>query len=81
MLNFFWDNSLDNTVIKSHVPSFKTGMLMSRFMSLVDISNGFQVQVRWKGLPDIEDTLIPIICIHLDDPEILNDLYKNKLRE
>lgn len=56
LLKFYSDSLLDDEFIMSHVLASETGMVVARLMGLTDSTNGLLVHVRWKGLPDSEDT-------------------------
>jgi len=77
-LKFYHDHSLGTDVIMSHVLSSETGMPVSRLLRLIDDPNGLMVQVRWRGLPDSEDTLEPISRVYEDVPELFLKLIERK---
>jgi hypothetical protein len=77
-LKFYSDRSLDATAIMSHVLSSETGMPVARLMRLVDSPDGLEVQGRWRGLPDVEDTLEPIGRVFEDVPQLLHKLLRRK---
>jgi hypothetical protein len=77
-LKLYSDRSLDTTAIMSHVLSSEIGMPVARLMRLMDSPDGLQVQVRWRGLADVEDTLEPIGRVVEDVPQLLRKLLRRK---
>ena len=77
-LKFYRDGSLNQEVILSHVLSSETGMPVARLLRLEDTEDGLHVVVRWKGLPDTEDTLEPIERVFEDVPEMVKRLLSRK---
>lgn len=77
-LNFYHDPSLDTEAIMSHVITSETGMVVQGLLKLVDTDDGLKVQVRWRGLPDSEDTLEPLLQIYEDVPDLLMKLLRRK---
>lgn len=77
-LKFYHDPSLDTEAIMSHVISSETGMPVQRLMRLVDSDDGIMVQVRWRGLPESEDTLEPVQKVFEDVPQLLEKLFRRK---
>lgn len=49
-------------------------MVISRLLRLVNENGILKVQVRWKGLPDSEDTLEPLQAIPKVVPVLLDKL-------
>lgn len=78
-MKFYRDASLDAEAIMSHVVSSETGMEVQRLLGLVDTGDGLMVQVRWKGLPDSEDTKEPLRKVHEDVLELLVKLLRRKI--
>lgn len=78
LLKFYHDPSLDTERIMSHVLSSETGMQVQRLMRLVETDDGLMVLVRWKGLPNSEDTMEPVKKIHEDVPVLLEKLLCRK---
>lgn len=56
-LKFFKDRFLGTVAIMAHVIYSETGMPVAQLMKLIESENGLQFQVRWKGLPNSEDSL------------------------
>ena len=54
------------------------GMSAARLMSLVDTEDGLKVIVRWKGLPNSEDTEEPLERVFEDVPQMLLRLLRRK---
>lgn len=77
-LTSYQDPSLDTEAIMSHVITSETGMVVKRLLKLVDTDDGLKVQVRWRGLPDSEDTLEPLLQIYEDVPDLLMKLLRRK---
>lgn len=77
-LKFYHDPTLNTDVIMSHVIQSETGMTVQRLMGLEEHSDGLYVVVRWKGLPDSDDTLEPIAKVHEDVPAMLERLFQRK---
>lgn len=77
-LKFYSDRSLNSAAILSHVLSSETGMPVARLMQLVDSPDGLKVQVRWKGLPNSEDTMEPLERVYEDVPQMLLRLLGRK---
>lgn len=77
-LKFYHDASLDTKAIMSHVVASETGMPVQRLMRLVESDDGLMVQVRWKGLPESEDTLEPIGKVYEDVPQLLLKMLRRK---
>lgn len=59
----------------SHVISSETGIPVQRFMCLVETDNELIFQVRWRGLPESEDTIEQLQKIEEDVPELLLKLF------
>ena len=77
-LKFHCDNELDTVSIMPFVISSETGMEVQRLMKLVQEEGQLKVHVRWKGLPNSEDTLEPLNSIYADVPELLMRLLRRK---
>lgn len=77
-LKYYRDGSLDTTAILSHVLSSETGIPVARLMRLVDDPNGMKVLVRWKGLPNSEDSLEPLARVFEDVPQMVTRLLHRK---
>lgn len=77
-LKFYHDASLDTNAIMSHIVSSETGMVVHRLMELVQTNDGIHVRIRWRGLPDSEDTLEPVAQVYQDVPDLLLKLLKRK---
>lgn len=77
-LKFYSDDSLDATAIMPHVTASETGMPVARLMGIQESPDGPVVHVRWKGLPDSEDTYEPILKVYEDVPVMLLNLLKRK---
>lgn len=73
-LKFYRDSSLNTEAVMSHVVASETGMPVQRLMRLVDTDDGLMVQVRWRGLPDSEDTLEPASKVYEDVPQLFRKL-------
>lgn len=82
-LKFYHDPSLDKEDIMSHLIASETGMSVQRLMELVETEDAIQVQVRWHGLPESEDTLEPVARVAKDVPQLFRKLLgrKNVSRE
>lgn len=78
LLTFYSDSSLNRTAIMSHVISSETDMPVARLMKLVETESGLQVQVRWKGLTNADDTLEPLCHVYKDVPKMLLRLLNRK---
>lgn len=72
------DSSLSFEAIRSHVIKSETGMLVQRFMSLVDTDNGLVVRVCWRGSPKSEDTIEPVARVYEDLPKLFKKLLAGK---
>lgn len=77
-LKFYSDDSLNREAIIPHVLQSKRGMQVARLMKFVDDPGGNKVHVRWKGLPDTEDTLQPIEKVYEDVLKMLTNLLQSK---
>ena len=77
-LKFYRDSELDTRVIMSHVLSSETVMPVSCLMRLEDTEDGLKVLVRWKGLPNSEDSLEPLARVYEDVPQMLLRLLQRK---
>ena len=77
-LKFYKDSSLDKEAIMPHVLSSETGMPVSRLLRLLDTEDGIKVLVRWKGLPDTEDSAEPLQNVYEDVPQLLLKLLNRK---
>ena len=77
-LKFYCDSSLNKIAILPHVLSSETGMPVARLMGLEDTENGIMVHVRWRGLPNTEDTLEPLQQVYDDVPQMLMRLLLRK---
>lgn len=49
-----------------HVLNSNIGMVLQRLMRLLNTKDGLIIYVRWRGLPDSEDTVEPIVKIFED---------------
>lgn len=47
-------------------------------MELIDSPDGLPVRTRWKGLPNSEDSLVPIESVYEDVPQMLLRLLDRK---
>ena len=47
-------------------------------MGLEETEDGIMVHVRWRGLPNSEDTLEPLQRVHEDVPQMLRSLLSRK---
>ena len=77
-LKYYSDSSLDSSAILSHIISSETGMPVSRLMALVETPDGLKVIVRWKGLPNSQDSAEPLQHVHKDVPQMLHRLLQRK---
>ena len=77
-LKFYHESSVKQEAIMSHVMSSEIGMVVSRLMRIIDEDGDLKVQVRWKGLPDYEDTFEPLQRIYDDAQKILLKLLSRK---
>ena len=77
-LKFYRDNELDTVAIMPFSISSETGMEIQRLMKLVREGGQLKVHLRWKGLPNSEDTLEPLNNIYADVPELLMCLLRRK---
>ena len=77
-LKYYKDSSLNENAIMSHVLSSETGMPINRLVRFVETDDGLKVHVRWKGLPDSEDTFEPLSNVYEDVPQLLMQLLKRK---
>lgn len=75
-LKFYSDSAFDSTAIMSHVMHSETGMPVARLMKFVECPDGIKVQVRWKGLSPLEDTLEPLQNVYEDVPRMLHKLME-----
>jgi len=62
----------------SHVLQSETGMPVQRLLKLAKIDNDIKVLIRWKGLPQSEDSWEPILNVHEDVPQLLEKLLQRK---
>ena len=53
-------------------------MVVHRLKKLVEVDGELMVQIRWRGLPDSEDTLNPIKQVYDDVPTLLEKLLSRK---
>lgn len=79
-LKFYHDSSLDKEAIMPHVlnSETETWMVIHRLLRLVENGSGIYVVVRWRGLPESEDTLEPLVNIYKDVPQLLLKLQLRK---
>ena len=77
-LKFHRYGLLNQEVILSHVLSSEMGMPVARMKRLVDTEDGLKVIVRWKGLPNSEDTEEPLERVFEDVPQMLLRLLRHK---
>ena len=77
-LKFYHDDSLNEEAILSHVVHSETGMVVHRLKKLVEVDGELMVQIRWRGLPDSEDTLEPIKQVYDDVPTLFEKLLSRK---
>ena len=77
-LKFYRDGLLNQEVILSHVLSSETGIPVARLMRLGDTEDGLKVIVRWKGLPNSEDTEESLERVFEDVPQMLLRLLRRK---
>lgn len=77
-LKFYRDRSLDIRVVMSDVISSETGMPVARLMRLLDTATGLKVLIRWKGLPNSEDSAEPLDRVFEDVPQMLVRLLDRK---
>ena len=77
-LKYYCDRSLDKDAILSHATQSEHGMPVGRLQKLVDDHNGIGVLIRWKGLPDTEDTIEPLQEVYSDVPQLLLKLLDRK---
>lgn len=75
-LKFYHDASLDTDAIISHVTTSETGMILHCLQERVDTDKGIKVRIRWRGLPDSEDTLEPLLQVYEDVPQLLLNLLR-----
>ena len=77
-LKYYHDPSLDAEAILPHVISSETGMVVQRLLGLVEADDGLKVRIRWKGLPESEDTEEPLQNVYEDVPALLEKLLNRK---
>lgn len=77
-LKFNSDAALDTVAILPHVLSSETGMPVAQKLGLHDTPDGIRVKVRWKGLPNSEDTFESLSQVPEDVPDILEHLLCRK---
>jgi len=77
-LKFYHDPSLDTEAVLSHVLSSETGMVVARLLRLEEHEDGLYVVVRWKGLPNSEDSVEPLEKVYEDVPRMLERLLARK---
>ena len=53
-------------------------MVVHRLKKLVEVDGELMVQIRWRGLPDSEDTLEPIKQVYDDVPTLFEKLLSRK---
>lgn len=56
-LKFYHDKSLDIDAIMFHVLKLETGLVVNCLNCITMADNGLMVRVRWRELPESEDTL------------------------
>lgn len=80
-LKFYHNPSLNTEGIMSLVVASETGMPVQCLMPLVNTSNSVMVMVRWRGLPESEDTVKPLEKVYEDVPlRLKNFLGCNSVR-
>ena len=62
----------------SNLLASETGMPVARLMRLKDTDDRLKVLVRWKVLPNSEDSLEPLEQVFEDVPEIVKRLLLRK---
>lgn len=72
--NFYRDSSLNAEAVISHVVASETGMPVQRLMRLEDTDDGLIVQVRWRGLPESENSMEPAGNVYEDVPQLFRKL-------
>ena len=77
-LKFYHDPTLDTDAVMSHVLQSETGMTVQRLLRLKEHPDGVYVVVRWKGLPNSDDTLEPLLKVNEDVPRMLERLLNRK---
>ena len=77
-LKFYHDQTLDMDAVMSHVLQSETGMTVQRLLRLEEHPDGVYVLVRWKGLPNSDDTLEPLVKVYEDVPRMLERLLNGK---
>ena len=53
-------------------------MVVQRLLGLVETDDGLKVSIRWKGLPETEDTVEPLQQVYEDVPGLLVKLLNRK---
>ena len=77
-LKFYHDKYLNTEAIMSHVVTSETGMVVQRLMRLVEDDGKLKVLVRWRGLPESEDTLEPLRQVYDDVPTLFRKLLERR---
>lgn len=62
----------------SHVLSLETGLVVQRLMHIEDREYRLMFKVRWRGLPESEDTIDTTAHIDKDVPQLLLELLGRK---
>lgn len=77
-LRFYHEGSHDKNAIVSHILSSETRMGVHCLVRLVDSEDGLMMQIRWRGLPDSQDTVESIAQVEKDVPTLFVKLSNRK---
>lgn len=73
-LVLYFCEELEKEVILPHIRSSKAGMTVQRLMGHVDTKEAVMVKIHWRGLPQIEDTLEPLLQAFRNVPDLVRRL-------
>lgn len=77
-LELYRDDDLDGKTIFSKFLSSETGTLVTHHLRLVEQDNKLFVDVRWKRLHELEDTLEPIARVYENVSKLSQKLLDRK---